>query len=114
MSESGLRLVGDRQGGPGGNTGRTKYSGVPSPPCSLHIDPPTVALSGSPSIGSSGRRDDGPGWAQGAWGTRLEQDRLNRSRPGDAPVRSLRAKGLGIHQRDCALTQPGWWNQFNR
>ncbi len=68
MSESGPRLVGLGRGDPGGNTGRKKYSGVPSPPCGIHIDPLQVALSGSPIVGSSGRRDGGPGWAQGAWG----------------------------------------------
>ncbi len=48
------------RGDPGGIIGRTKYSGVPSPPCSIHIDPPKAALSGSPIIGSSGRQNGGP------------------------------------------------------
>jgi hypothetical protein len=37
------------RGDPGAIIGRTKYSGVPSPPCSLHIDPPKAGLSGSPN-----------------------------------------------------------------
>ncbi len=63
MSDRGPRLgaVGGSAGGtPEGNNGRKKYSGVPSPPCSLHIDPPTAALSGSQTSAQSGRRDGGP------------------------------------------------------
>jgi len=53
-----VRLVARRGDTPGGNTkGGWICSRVPSPPCGIHIDPDTAALSNSLGIGSSSQRD---------------------------------------------------------
>ena len=50
-----------RQGDPGGNKGVSGSApGYPAHPAASMSTPKTAALSGSPDIGSSGRRDGGP------------------------------------------------------
>jgi len=81
----GCASLGLGRGDPGGIIGRTKYSGVPSPPCSIHIDSPKAVLSGWPSIGSSGRRDGGP---------------VLRGRPEDSPSGAPRPNAASPHPQN--------------